>query len=174
MKAKATEKFYIVYFKKITQYNITNSGYYVSYRDKCEDNYSDNFVFAKRYKTLAPALSRANMYDYKGTGSMRMMKLIEEGKNPFPDDVRIDIVKIDNMRKRKLSRLKGESGEAIRNLGPLPMEEFYDFLNKQSKKFLKSKNGQCYQNFVPEKTATEEDIDDFCSHMDNIKKQEEI
>jgi len=172
MKQKKTEKFYIVWYKSITQYNITNSGYYVSYKDKLSDNYSDNFVFAKRYKTLAPALTRAGIWDYKGTAALRMMKLIEEGKNPFPDNSRIEVVRIDNMRKRKISKLNGESGDPIRNLGPLPTEEFYEFLRKQAKKFYSSSEGKYYQNFVPEKDATPEDIDDFCSHMDNVMKNE--
>lgn len=174
MKAKSTEKFYIVYFKSITQYDITNSGYYVSYKDKCEDNYSDNFIFAKRYKTLIPALNRAHIDGYRGTGSMRLMKLIEEGKNPFPENVRIEVVKIDNLRKRKLSKLNGKSSDPIRNLGPLPTEEYYEFLRKESDKFARSREGKAYfkyhEEFVPEKDATPEDIDDFCSHMENLNK----
>jgi hypothetical protein len=33
-------------------------GYFVSYRDKCSDNYSKNWYDAKKYKTIGIALSR--------------------------------------------------------------------------------------------------------------------
>ncbi len=54
-------KYYIVYFDSITQYGITNRGYYVSYKDKLEDKYSDNYIFAKKYKSLGGALTRAGI-----------------------------------------------------------------------------------------------------------------
>jgi hypothetical protein len=163
---KESEKYYIVYFNSITQYSKTNKGYYVSYKDKCEDNYSENFVFAKRYKTLGSALNRAYV-NYKGTAALKIMRKIEAGEAYLPEDVRIEVIRIDNMRKRKLSKLKGESGEAIRNLGVLPTEELYKFLQKEVDKACRS-DKYFNPNAEPEKNATQEDIDDFCSHMDNV------
>lgn len=154
------EKFFIVYSKY---------GYYVSYKDKISNNYSDNFIFAKRYKTFGAALSRAFLYDYKGVNAIRYMNKIENGESPFEDNIKIEVVRIDNLRNRKLRKLSGESSDAIRNLGQIKIEKIYDFLKKEADKFLRSTNGK-YYNHVPEKTATQEDIDDFCAHMDNIKK----
>ena len=36
-------------------------GYFVSYRDKCSDNYSKNWYDAKKYKTIVTAMSRLGL-----------------------------------------------------------------------------------------------------------------
>ena len=166
---KTNEKYYIVYFKSITQYDRTNKGYYVGYKDKCEDNYSDNFVFAKRYKTLGPAFNRAYI-NYNGSYSVKLIKQIEEGIDIF-SDARIEVVRIDNVRKRKLTKINGGSDSPIKNLGVVPKEEILQFLQKEADKVFRKRKSMYWEPYEEVKTATPEEIDDFCSHLDNIKNE---
>lgn len=156
-------KYYIVYFDNITQYDITNKGYYVGYKNKIEDHYSDDYIFAKRYKNLSSALNRAYI-NWKGYSSYKILKKIENNEF-FMSDVRIEIVKISNTRKRKLDKITSSVSEPIKNLGEVSKEEFYDFFKKEADKFITKNN---YVEPVLEKNATEEDIDDFCLHMNNV------
>jgi hypothetical protein len=166
---KTTEKYYIVYFNSITQYDITHTGYYVSYKNKLEDNYSDVFVFAKRYNTIGLALKRANI-NYKGSYAVNLIKKIENGVDIF-SDTRIEVVKIDNIRKRKLTKLNGESDSPIKNLGVVSKEEILQFLQKEADKILRQRKSMHWESQEEIKTATPEEIDDFCSHLDKIQNQ---
>lgn len=58
---------YIVWEDTHTLYGIPQGGYYVSYKDKLSDNYSDKWFEAKRYKTLQGAMRRIGylINDYK-------------------------------------------------------------------------------------------------------------
>lgn len=167
-------KYYIVYFDSITQYGVTNGGYYVSYKDKCEDNFSDNFVFAKRYKTLGPALTRIGL-KYNASNSVKCISLLEKGEKIFYGGRRIEVVNIPSERKRKLSRLNGGNSDPIKNLGEISNDELIQYLRKNADRFLKSLDGKYFQ-MSDTVTATKEYIDDWCSHMDNIlhnEKEEE-
>lgn len=63
------EIFYIVYHN--------NSSYYVKYKDKGSDFYSDYYQEAKRYKSIAPALSRLG-YSTK-FNAKELMKRLNDG-----------------------------------------------------------------------------------------------
>ena len=52
---------YIVYSGQHTSYGIEQGGYYVSYKDKLSDNYSDSPIDAKKYKTLGGAITRLGL-----------------------------------------------------------------------------------------------------------------
>lgn len=154
-------KYYIVYFDSITQYHKTNKGYYVGYKSKIEDEYSDNFIFAKKYKTLGSALKRIGLY-YKFSDSLKYISELEKGNDIFGND-KIEIVKISNSRTLKLNKINGNDYSAIKNIGKISNNELIDFLRKEANKFLSSTEGKYYKITSNIKTATEDEIDDFCS-----------
>ena len=86
-------KYYIVYFENQSQ-DITQKGYYVGWKNKGEDYFSDNYIFAKRYKSLGPALSRAKI-DYTNFDAIRTVKNINL---KIEKSIRIQ-------RRKKLSKL---------------------------------------------------------------------
>lgn len=49
---------YIVYKEKFKSYTETGGGYFVGYKNKIEDTYSDNYVEANKYKAIGAALTR--------------------------------------------------------------------------------------------------------------------
>ena len=49
---------YIVYRERFKSYGIEQGGYYVGYKNKLCDNYSQNWFEAKRYKSLGSAIDR--------------------------------------------------------------------------------------------------------------------
>jgi len=62
-----TERYYIVYLNHTTNsYGELVGGYYVGYKDKCSDKFSDMYIEAKRYKSLVVAFSRLNFDPKKG------------------------------------------------------------------------------------------------------------
>ena len=65
---------YIVYKNPYKSYNIHQEGYFVSYKDKLCDNFSDNWIDAKRYKTIGPALSRLGIYGLECTSIDNFLK----------------------------------------------------------------------------------------------------
>jgi hypothetical protein len=92
-----TERFYIVWFHKTPQgfrNTLTgDSGYYVKYKDKCSDEFSKNYILAKRYKAIGSAITRCS-----------------QGRAASDKAIAKDIVKIfENnhyvMRQIKLSRI---------------------------------------------------------------------
>lgn len=94
-------KYYIVYFEGINQYGKVNSGYYVNYKDKLEDNFSSSYILAKRYKTLGNALNRAGL----GCSESSAISTIKTINRYLFNDEKIK-KQID--RKRKLQKLKDE------------------------------------------------------------------
>jgi len=79
--------------------------------------------------------------------------------NIFTNGRRIEIVEID------------DKDSSIKNLGVISNKEYYDFLKNKSDKFI-IKNKISDEEIIPEKTATEEDIDDWCSHMDKVLQKD--
>ena len=53
---------YIVWREPYISYDIPQGGYFVSYKDKCSDNFSDNWFDASRYTSLGGAISRLGIY----------------------------------------------------------------------------------------------------------------
>jgi hypothetical protein len=158
-------KYYIVYFD--TNYNYdTTKGYYVSYTNYNGDIYSDNFVFAKRYKTLGPALNRIGL-KYNASNAVKCISSLEKGERIFYGGRRIEVVNIPSERKRKLSRLNGSNSDPIKNLGEISTDELIQYLRKNADRFLKSSDGKYFQ-MSDTVTATKEYIDDWCLHMDNV------
>lgn len=155
-------KYYIVYYINTNQYNITNKKYYVSYKDKTEDNYSDNYIFAKRYTKLIYVFNKIGL-EYKGYHATRYIHLLEQGKDIIPDNIGVEVVKLTNNRSQKLSKISGKDYSPIKNLGKISSNELIDFLKKESDKFLSSNEGKYYDKMDIIKTATQEEIDDFCS-----------
>lgn len=49
---------YIVWREPFKSYGIEQGGYYVSWKNKLSDNYSNNWFEAKRYKSLGSAIDR--------------------------------------------------------------------------------------------------------------------
>jgi len=49
---------YIVWREPFKSYDIEQGGYYVSWKNKLSDNYSNNWFEAKRYKSLGSAIDR--------------------------------------------------------------------------------------------------------------------
>lgn len=169
-------KYYIVLFK--------DSGYYVSYKDKISDNYSENFIEAKRYKSIGSVLYRIGI-DYKNFHSANILKeiefLIKNSKkiqrrnklnklnNVITDDNGIKLIDFFENASVEIVEIKNNS---IVNLGSANLE-IYDFLKKENDKFLaKQKNNfKKLDPFLTEKdkkllssetkNATQEDIDDF-------------
>lgn len=177
-------KYYIVWYNSINQYWKNQHGYYVSYRDKLEDNFSKNYIDAKRYKTLGFALSRLGM-NYTGYGARDFInKLDFQLKNSKKISRRRKLSKLDN-KDFQLNDSDYESinmlgfgeridileidGNNITFLGKVSNKELYDHLNKESDKFLR-KNKFYTETKTEIKDATPEDIDDFCSTVDNILK----
>ncbi len=63
---------YIVYrepFKSVYKKDLEN-GYYVGYKNKCEDSYSPNWFEAQKYKSLGAALTRLNVNLAPGMDTM--------------------------------------------------------------------------------------------------------
>lgn len=56
-----SERYYIVYLNHTTNgYDEPVGGYYVGYKDKCSDKFSEMYIDAKRYKSLTAAFTRLN------------------------------------------------------------------------------------------------------------------
>jgi len=90
-------KFYIVWFDSITQYDVTNHGYYVGYKDKCEDYFSENYIFAKKYKSLGAALTRIGI-SFTDYDSVRIIKKINlDIKNSLLLNRKKKLSKLDNV-----------------------------------------------------------------------------
>ena len=87
-------KYYIVFSER---------DYYVSYNDKVSDTYSNNYIEAKRYKTLGSALSRAGLNYKKHVAVIELKKIDEKIKNS---------TKIQ--RRKKLQKLSGKKYELDR------------------------------------------------------------
>lgn len=49
---------YIVFREPFKSYGRDQGGYFVSYKDKVSDNWSNNWFEAKRYKSLGPAITK--------------------------------------------------------------------------------------------------------------------
>lgn len=154
-------KFYIVYFDSITQYHKTNKGYYVGYKNKIEDEYSDDFIFAKKYKTLGSALKRIGL-DYKHNSALKYISELEKENDIFNNN-RIEVVKLSNSRTQKLNKINGKDYSPIKNIGKISSNELIDFFRKEGDKFLSSKECKYYKISSNIKSATEEEIEDFCS-----------
>lgn len=150
-------KYYIVYFN-----HKHNKGYYVGYKNKLEDEYSDNYIFAKRYTKLVYALNKIGL-EYKGYHATKYISLLEQGINIIPDNINIEVVKISNSRSQKLSKISGKDYSPIKNLGKISNNELIDLFRKESDKFLSSNEGKYYNITSNIKTATQEEIDYFCS-----------
>lgn len=166
-------KYYIVYYD--------SDGYYVGWKNKIEDEYSDSYHFANRYKSLIPALSRLCI-NIKGIESIHLMKKINNNK-----PIVIFNETLKNKRKRKLNNLIGSEynlivgakieiiqieGDEIKNLGKLPDIEIINIIKKEYDKYhvkLKKENDKLSKYLTDNdrflnsevKTATQEDIDDF-------------
>jgi hypothetical protein len=55
---------YIVWREPYTSYDITQSGYFVNYKDKLSDKFSENHIEAKRYTSIGPAISRLGIQEF--------------------------------------------------------------------------------------------------------------
>ncbi|MCK9446559.1 hypothetical protein M0Q50_06810 [bacterium] len=53
--------YYITYFNDDVVYGEHYTGYYVKYKDKCSDVFSNNYIDAKRYKTIKPAFNKIRL-----------------------------------------------------------------------------------------------------------------
>ena len=49
---------YIVWRESFTTYSVHQGGYYVKYKDKLSDEYSDNWYDANKYKSIGAAIKR--------------------------------------------------------------------------------------------------------------------
>ncbi len=56
------EKFFIAYHKNGRFSADTESGFFVKYKNKIQDEYSNNYLFAKRYKSIGSILNRFNYF----------------------------------------------------------------------------------------------------------------
>jgi len=125
-------------------------GYYVGYRDKISNEYSENWIDAKRYKTLETAIRNRIFSGYKmSLGDYR--KLIKDMENN-PEY----LLKV--LREKKLKRVTGtdsettvefikeifgrrieiveKDGNNIRHGGYVSGNEIYEFLKKQDVRWL--------------------------------------
>jgi len=56
-----TKNYFIIYHNIGKKINDTNGGYFVSYKNKYADNYSDSYLQAKKYKTIKQILKRFDL-----------------------------------------------------------------------------------------------------------------
>lgn len=61
---------FIVYREPFKLYGELQEKYFVSYKDKCSDKYSDKWFDAKRYKTIGPAITKLGLTFDKGMYSI--------------------------------------------------------------------------------------------------------
>lgn len=66
---------YIVFKNPYTSYGINQSGYFVSYKDKLSDKFSDNWYDAKRYKSLGFAISKLGIIGLESNSIEYFVKL---------------------------------------------------------------------------------------------------
>jgi hypothetical protein len=66
---------YIVFRNPYTSYGINQSGYFVSYKDKLSDKFSDNWYDAKRYKSLGFAISKLGIIGLESNSIEYFVKL---------------------------------------------------------------------------------------------------
>lgn len=89
---------YIVFKEPYTSYNIPQGGYFVSYKDKLSDNFSNNWYDASRYKNLGPALTRLGIYGLECTSIDSFIK------------VNIDSIRSEQVKRDiKLKKILGDS-----------------------------------------------------------------
>lgn len=90
---------YIVYKEPYTSYGIEQGGYFVSYKDKLSDNFSDKWYHAKRYKTIGPALTRLGIHGLECTS--------------IDDFIKVNINNIRNESSKRDIKLKKILGNDI-------------------------------------------------------------
>jgi hypothetical protein len=189
-------KHYIIYYDNITRYGISDSGYYVGYRDKLSDKYSNSYLFAKKYKTLGPVLNRLNFNctGYNAINIIRQIhvsinnsliisrrkKLLKLDNKDFNDNITniIDNIGLNFFKDaRQDARIEviEIDGDHITNLGKISNLEVYNFIKKEADKFAAKSNIKIFENKNYESEVfTEKDVDDFCYHVDNILNEKKI
>lgn len=90
---------YIVHFDKHTSYGIKQGVYFVSYKDKLSDNYSENPIDAKKYKTLGSAITRLGL----NVGKIDSVERYVKGKINLKDKSTQRIMKIRSISDEDIS-----------------------------------------------------------------------
>jgi len=140
------ERFFIVYhnsskksqYNRNTMYNF-GGGYYVSYKDKLGDSYSDNWILSKRYVNLGSALNRLGIYFDTPNDTKEILYKFENSKSVQRQKklsrLVLENIKIDFSNAEILTNGRIEvveiNGSKINNLGEIDKNELYHFFCKK-------------------------------------------
>lgn len=154
---------YIVFKEPYTSYNITQGGYFVSYKNKLSDNFSDNWYDASRYKNLGPALTRLGIYGLECTSIDSFIKINIDSirSEQIKRDIKLKKILGDSITIRDILNLKGRI-EVVKDnqLLDYNSDEIVDFIiNKIDSNNRKMQNKYKQVDFSQTYLDKEEDLD---------------
>jgi uncharacterized membrane protein len=154
---------YIVFKEPYTSYNIPQGGYFVSYKNKLSDNFSDNWYDASRYKNLGPALTRLGIYGLECTSIDSFIKINIDSirSEQIKRDIKLKKILGDSITIRDVLNLKGRI-EVVKDnqLLDYNSDEIVDFIiNKIDSNNRKMQNKYKQVDFSQTYLDKEEDLD---------------
>jgi uncharacterized membrane protein len=154
---------YIVFKEPYTSYNIPQGGYFVSYKNKLSDNFSDNWYDASRYKNLGPALTRLGIYGLECTSIDSFIKINIDSirSEQIKRDIKLKKILGDSITIRDVLNLKGRI-EVVKDnqLLDYNSDEIVDFIiNKIDSNNRKMQNKYKQVDFNQTYLDKEEDLD---------------
>jgi len=154
---------YIVFKEPYTSYTITKGGYFVSYKNKLSDNFSDNWYDASRYKNLGPALTRLGIYGLECTSIDSFIKINIDSirSEQIKRDIKLKKILGDSITIRDILNLKGRI-EVVKDnqLLDYNSDEIVDFIiNKIDSNNRKMQNKYKQVDFSQTYLDKEEDLD---------------
>lgn len=98
---------FIVHREKHKSYGIEQVGYYVSWKDKLSDNYSDNWQDAKKYKTLSGAIKKLGFNDIKFTS-------VDDFLSFYKESLDLKVIKRDDILSKTLEKERISDNDKIK------------------------------------------------------------
>lgn len=156
---------YIVWREPYKSYDIPQGGYFVSYKDKLCDNFSDNWFDASRYTSLGGAISRLGIYGLECVSIDGFIKANMDPKNIdvereyslsklLDQEFDIDII----LRKKGRIEKIDDNGNLVGDA----MSQVKDFILKK----LESNKKKLDNKFEKIKKITGSDLDSYTSEAD--------
>ena len=162
---------YIVYREPYKSYGVHQEGYFVSYKDKLSDKFSNNWIDAKRFKTIGPVLTRLGIYGLECNDIENFFKANKLNKTELRN-IKLKSILNDNNSDDDMIlaviRSKGRIEKVIENKNsdfPLSVtnceEEIVEFIKNKINKNQKKINNMYSEIGVTDYISKEENDEEF-------------